>query len=391
MFKIIPIKGSIELVQDLYCDGICAGLKSNELDLGFIYSKEPFSIEAIFTDNKFQAAPLKHYQKYPNGFMSNFLLVNSKNANALTGKEGISDINTIFQSLNFDLINPIMSSTGVIGVRLPIEKIINGANKFDLNSKNGINFAKAIMTTDSYPKYQAFKVILDNDEYFHIAVVAKGAGMIAPSMATMLCFIATDATIPQTDMKEALLYGAKTSFNAISVDGDKSTNDSVFLLTTNKTSYNKEAFFEAIRLLMQEMALKIIGDGEGANKIVAYKISGAKSDEEAKIVGQNLANSLLVKTAIFGQDPNWGRIAATIGASKVECDEEKLTIAFDDIVVYDKGKVIFDKENEKKASLIMQKNEFSINCDLGIGDGSFIFYGNDLSYEYVKINADYRT
>jgi len=392
MFKIVPIEGSIEQIEGIYCDGINAGLKERDFDLGFIYSNEPFEIEALFTDNKFKAAPLKHYLQYESNFKSNFILVNSKNANALTGKVGIDDIKEIFNNLNFNFINPIMSSTGVIGVRLPKEKIIKGANSFILNNKNGLNFAKAIMTTDTYPKYQAYEVFIDKNCSFKIAAVAKGAGMIAPSLATMLCFIATDTNIPKNEMKEALQYGVEESFNAISVDGDKSTNDSVFLIATKKSNcYKKEAFFEALKLIMQDMALKIVSDGEGAKKSVAFKITGAKNNNEAKKVASSLANSLLVKTAIFGEDPNWGRIAATIGASGVECDEEKLKIFFEDILVYDRGKIYFDKETELKAAKVMQKKEFSIKCDLGIGEGSFTYFGCDLGYDYVKINADYRT
>jgi glutamate N-acetyltransferase/amino-acid N-acetyltransferase len=192
-------------------------------------------------------------------------------------------------------------------------------------------------------------------------------------------------------MNQILKEVVDISFNAISVDGDTSTNDSCFLMTNKKAGYDKDAFKEALRLTLQKLAFDIVKDGEGANKLVAFDIKGAKDKNEAQKIGKALSNSLLVKTAIFGEDPNWGRIASTIGASGCECDENKLTISFDDVLVYDRGNIYFDSETESKAAKVMQKDEFRITCDLGIGDGNFISYGCDLSYEYVKINADYRT
>lgn len=370
-----------------------AGLKKNGLDVGFLYSDTPAHVAAIFTRNRFQAAPIKHFQK--NAIQtSNFILVNSKNANAMTGEEGIEDIEEVLSSLQtkFPLHNPIMSSTGVIGVRLPKEKIINAALSFDLNAQNSENFAKAIMTTDTFPKYMGFKVELEDGTSFHIAGFAKGAGMINPTMATMLCFIVTDAKVPEEVMKPLLQKHAQTTFNAISVDGDTSTNDSVFLMANGKSEvYEKEAFEYALHTIMHHLALQIVKDGEGANKLVAFKITGAANDKDAQIAAKALTNSLLVKTALFGEDPNWGRIASTIGASGIECDEKKLTIAIGDIVVYERGRNLFDDAREKKAHIVMKQDEFVIHCDLGLGDGKFTAYGCDLGYEYVKINAEYRT
>jgi glutamate N-acetyltransferase/amino-acid N-acetyltransferase len=393
MFEILPLNGSLELIEDIYCDGISAQLKpNNQLDIGFIYTKKPCNISTVFTNNKFKAAPLKHYL-LKKEFKTNFILINSKNANAMTNQAGIDDIDEIFEQLSkkFNLINPIMSSTGVIGVRLPKSKIIQGALQFNLETKNGDNLSKAIMTTDSYPKTISVKVILDNNESFIISAIAKGAGMINPSLATMLCFIVTDANIPKQDMDELLHLNIQTTFNAISVDGDTSTNDTVMLLATKTKSYNKEAFSEALRVVMEKLAIDIISDGEGASKSVAFEVSGAKNNNEAQKCAKALSNSLLVKTALFGEDPNWGRIASTIGSSGVECNEDKLIIKFGDILVYDKGEIYFDNTNEQEASKLMQQNSFKISCDLGMGSGKFIAYGCDLGYEYVKINADYRT
>ena len=390
-FRITPIEKGICAVDGIYASAVNAGFKKEGYDVGFIRSDKPMDIVYLFTTNKFQAAPIK-YVKRKNIKKTNFILANSKNANALTGEEGISDIEELMAYVNkkIDTLNPIMSSTGVIGVRLDKEKIKKAIDKFDLDERNSNKFARAIMTTDSFEKEIAFEVE-GNFGKFKIGGVAKGAGMINPAMATMLCFITTDADIPVEDMWEIVRETNESTFNAISVDGDTSTNDSVFLMTTRNGGYDKEAFKEALKQVMLKLALDIVRDGEGATKTVAFVVTGAKNNQEAKIAGKALTNSLLVKTAIFGEDPNWGRIASTIGASGVECDEEKLKIAFENVVVYDKGQIIFDEETEKKAHEVMKKREFKIYVDIGVGKGAFTAYGCDLSYDYVKINAEYRT
>jgi len=393
MFTILPIKGLIDQIDGFYCNGISAGLKANNaLDLGFIYSDSLCDVEAVFTENRFQAAPLKHYLMYKKDFQTNFVLINSKNANAMTGKKGIEDINSIFSSLNHKFTNPIMSSTGVIGNPLPIQKIVDGANSFDLETKNAQNLSKAIMTTDAYSKTCMYEVKLEDGSSFKIGAVAKGAGMINPNLATMLCFICTDANVPKEDMKEALKVNSETTFNAISVDGDTSTNDTVLLLTNKKSNtYNKEAFFEVLRLVMHDMAMLMVADGEGAKKAVAFEVKNAATYEDAQKAAKALSNSLLVKTALFGEDPNFGRIASTIGASKISCDEEKLVISYNNVIVYNKGELIFNDEIEQEAFKVLQNDKFKIVCDIGLGEESFTAYGCDLGYKYVEINADYRT
>jgi glutamate N-acetyltransferase/amino-acid N-acetyltransferase len=285
-----------------------------------------------------------------------------------------------------------MSSTGVIGVRLPKQKIIDGMKLFDLTQKNSNNAAKAIMTTDTFSKEIAFEVKLDDGTSFNIGAIAKGAGMINPAMATMLCFITTDADVSKKEMQKILDDVTKVTFNAASVDGDTSTNDTVMLLSNAKSgTYNEDAFREALFKVMHFLALEMVRDGEGATKLVTYKVTGAKNNKEAETVAKALSDSLLVKTALFGEDPNWGRIASTVGASGAQCSEDKLKISFDNLCVYDKGKLYFDEEMESKAAVVMGHKKFTISCDLGIGDGEFKAYGCDLGYEYVKINADYRT
>ncbi|KLE00285.1 bifunctional glutamate N-acetyltransferase/amino-acid acetyltransferase ArgJ [Aliarcobacter butzleri] len=393
MFTILPIKGFFDQIDGFYCDGIHAGLKPNgNNDLGFIYTKEACTVAAVFTENKFQAAPLKHFLQYGENFKTNFVLINSKNANALTGRKGIESINTLFSQLDFDLINPVMSSTGVIGNPLPIEKLIAGTKKFDLTAKNGENLSKAIMTTDAYPKTCMHEVKLEDGTSFKIGAVAKGAGMINPNLATMLCFICTDAAAPYEDIKEALNINKETTFNAISVDGDTSTNDTVMVLANGKSNaYDKEAFKEVLRLVMHDMAMLMVADGEGAKKVAAFEVINAKDDKQAEIAAKALSNSLLVKTALFGEDPNFGRIASTIGASRIDCDEEKLVISYNDVIVFNKGEICFDAATEAKAFEVLKKDKYKIICDIGLGDGKFTAYGCDLGYKYVEINADYRS
>ena len=391
MYKITQIEGGVCASSGFYADGVSAGLKpDNAKDMAFIKSDVLCDVASTFTTNKMAAAPIKHF-KAKGEFKTDFVLINSKNANAMTGGAGVKDIDEILSSCH-GMTNPIMSSTGVIGVRIPKEKLKEGIKLFDFTKKEPSSAAKAIMTTDTFPKEIALKVELDDGSSFHIGAMAKGAGMINPAMATMLCFITTDAKVSSAEMQTILDGVVKKTFNAISVDGDTSTNDTVLLLSNSSSgSYDEEAFKEALFKVMHFLALEMVRDGEGATKLVTYNITGAKDDNEAEVVAKALSDSLLVKTALFGEDPNWGRIASTVGASGVECSEESLKISFDNLCVYDRGELYFDEEMERKAAIVMGHKKFTISCDLGMGDGGFKAYGCDLGYEYVKINADYRT
>lgn len=392
MYKLKKLTTGVCSADGFFADGISAGLKAdNAKDMAFIYSDKECESAFVFTTNKMTAAPVRH-AKAKGDFKTNFVLINSKNANAMTGKAGIADIEEILGTLPNGLVNPLMSSTGVIGVRVPKEKLINGAKLFDLTKREPHNAAQAIMTTDSFSKEIAFDVELESGKSFKIGAMAKGAGMINPAMATMLCFITTDADVSGAEMQTILDDVTKRTFNAASVDGDTSTNDTVMLLSNAKSGvYNREAFSEALEKIMLFLAREMVRDGEGATKLVTYKITGAKDDREAEIVAKSLSDSLLVKTALYGEDPNWGRIASTVGASGVDADEATLSISFNELCVYNKGELLFDEEMEQKASEVMKLSEFSISCDLGLGDGKFTSFGCDLGYEYVKINADYRT
>lgn len=416
MFNVISLKNGLENVQGFSFDGLSAGFKKDgQNDLGFIMTNNSASLWARFTKNKFKAAPIRHFErtfnlnldkaqndenfKISNELKTNFILLNSKNANAMTGKAGIDDIDEIFNAIkslpnfeNFKLLNPLMSSTGVIGYRLNKEKIISAASKFNLSARNSDALAHSIMTTDRFKKEIALKVDLENGKSFNIACICKGAGMINPALATMLCFILTDAPVPNDDANELLDIAIEQSFNAVSVDGDTSTNDTVMLLSSKQASgYDKSAFSFALNQITLEMALNLVKDGEGSTKVVAFEIQNAATKEEAKKAANALANSLLVKTALFGCDPNWGRIASTIGASGIECDESKLSIYYDDVLVYNAQNPQLDELREKAAHEVMLKDSYKIVCDIGTGIAYYTAYGCDLGHEYVSINADYRS
>ena len=392
MYKLKELQTGVCSADGFFADGISAGLKAEGAkDMAFIYSPKECESAFVFTTNKMTAAPVRH-AKAKGRFKTNFVLINAKNANAMTGKAGITDIEEILATLPSGLVNPLMSSTGVIGVRLPKEKIIKGAKLFDLSSREPHAAAQAIMTTDSFSKEIAYEVELQNGKNFKIGAMAKGAGMINPAMATMLCFITTDADVSGVEMQEILDDVTKRTFNAASVDGDTSTNDTVMLLSNASSGvYERKAFSDALEKIMLFLAREMVRDGEGATKLVTYDITGASNDREAEVVAKALSDSLLVKTALYGEDPNWGRIASTVGSCGVDADEETLSISFNELCVYKKGELLFDEKMEDAASLVMRLSEFTISCDLGLGEGKFTSFGCDLGYEYVKINADYRT
>ncbi|CBG40653.1 bifunctional glutamate N-acetyltransferase/amino-acid acetyltransferase ArgJ [Helicobacter mustelae] len=400
-YKIFPIKGGVCAPRGFLADGYCAGLGKLDkegraaLDVGYIYMQIPCCVYALFTQNAFKAAPILHFLENVSGKKSNFVLINTKNANAMTGKRGLEDVYEILSALQkkFPQIqNPIMSSTGVIGYHLPKEKILSSFDQIYLEKRDESGHeraATAIMTTDRYAKEIAFEVIDSLGKKFRIGAMAKGAGMIQPSMATMLCYITTDARL--NNAQSLLERAVKKTFNTISVDGDMSTNDSVMLFCSEDVEVQEEIFEEVLVMALEKLAKDIVRDGEGSTKLVGFKINSAWSDAEAERAAKALSNSLLVKTAIFGGDPNWGRIASTIGASGVKCDANLLKIRIGGVLVYDCGEIYFDKETEARAGKKMQQESFLIECDLGMGEGSYLAYGCDLGYEYVKINADYRS
>lgn len=395
MYKIEKISGGVCAAPGFFADGVSAGLRPDGTpDVAFIYADTPCETAAVFTTNKMTAAPIRHYRA-KGAFRGNFVLINAKNANAMTGPAGIADIEELLEALRQthpQLVNPVMSSTGVIGVRLPKEKILAAAQGLDLSQRNPERAAGAIMTTDTFSKQAAYRVTLEDGRSFTVGAMAKGAGMINPAMATMLCFVTTDADADATQLQSILSSVIPTTFNAASVDGDTSTNDTVMLYANRKSgTFDPAAFTEALQAILLELAQMMVRDGEGATKMVTFHVEGAADGGEAETAAKALSNSLLMKTALYGEDPNWGRVASTIGASGVACDEATLSIWFDEVCVYERGVILFDAAVEAAAAAVMKKERFTIRCDLGEGTGTFTAYGCDLGHEYVKINADYRT
>ncbi|MGE4318754.1 MAG: bifunctional glutamate N-acetyltransferase/amino-acid acetyltransferase ArgJ [Deferribacterales bacterium] len=367
-------------------------------DMCLIYSETPFKMAGVFTKNTFKAAPVRHAieaLKINKEYQA--VLVNSGNANACTGQQGIDACveltSAVADALDIDHNKVLMSSTGTIGVQLPVERMKKHIETLvdELDDGNSDLFAEAILTTDTFPKQCGVLVETKNGAYV-VAGAAKGAGMIAPNMATMLCYITTDAVVSDKNLQTVLETAVNSSFNSITVDNDMSTNDTVFLMANGMSGIipNQNELQEAVNLVALELAKAIVKDGEGATKFITVNVKGADSDEDAKKCAFLIANSPLVKTMFHGEDPNWGRLLACVGASQVKADESQTDLYFEDLL-YVKNGLIIDEKMESKAAEIMKQAEISITLDLNMGKGEAMVYTCDLSREYIAINADYRS
>lgn len=396
--KIIP--GNIASPLGFSADGLYAGFKKKKMDFGWIVSELPASVAGVYTTNKVIAAPLLVTQEAiaKTGKMQ-AMVVNSGVANSCTGQKGMEDAKTMqaltAQKLGIDKHLVGIASTGVIGEFLPIDKLENGLSKIVVNG-NADDFAKAILTTDTTTKTITVQENFGKD-VFTMSGVAKGSGMIHPNMATMLAFITCDAVISSQTLQKALSTLVETSFNQITVDGDTSTNDMVVVMS-NGCSLNQEIqegtedyakFVAMLELVMTDLAKKIARDGEGATKLIQVDVTGASDDLSARMVAKSIVGSSLVKTAIFGEDANWGRIIAAIGYAGVDIDVDHIDIALEEIPVMSQSSpVAFDQEEMDE---VMQQDNLTISVNLNMGAASGRAWGCDLSYDYVKINALYRT
>ncbi|RZB29467.1 MAG: glutamate N-acetyltransferase / amino-acid N-acetyltransferase [Candidatus Argoarchaeum ethanivorans] len=383
--------------------GICAiegistwGIKEGKYGLAIIRA-DGFAV-AVYTQNKVIAAPLivtkKHLESQKGHIKA--VIANSGNANACTGQKGIEDAEEmckiLAQKLNCKKEEILVASTGIIGRLLPVDKIKQQIDKVMPELASGSiasqKAAEAIITTDTTIKQFAVETV----GYVHVGGIAKGAGMIAPNMATMLAFICTDACLPHDVLQDCLQKSVDKSFNMVIVDGDTSTNDMAILITTEKKECSVTEFQQALDITCINLARMMAKDGEGATKLIELTVTGAETPDDAKRIARTILTSPLVKTAIFGEDPNWGRIIAAAGRSGANMNQKKITLEFSDkndsVTIIDGGKTI---ETTSKIKKIMKSDTINIQLDLNIGKATATGWGCDLTYEYVKINAKYST
>ncbi len=402
------IDGSVTSPKGFTANGVCAGVKAGNTtkrDLAMIYCERPCSAAAIFTKNIVKSDTIYVTQKHLENGTAQAVIVNSGNANACN-PDGTEKAEAMCElaadALGIDENDVIVASTGVIGQALPIEPIKKGveAMKGTLSKDGGTNAAEAIMTTDTVKKQWALELEL-NGKTVTIGGIAKGSGMIHINMGTTLSFVTTDAAISSEMLKAALVEAADVSYNMVSVDGDTSTNDTLAIMAsglagnTEITEKNAEyrTFTEALTAAFKAVAKKLAADGEGATKLVICKVEGAKDDKNAKTIAKSIICSSLVKAAMFGADANCGRILCAIGYSGAEVDVKKIDVSYKSA----KGEILVCKDgcglafDEDKAKEILLENEIDILVALGDGNSSAEAYGCDLTYDYVKINGDYRT
>ncbi|MDZ4245631.1 MAG: bifunctional glutamate N-acetyltransferase/amino-acid acetyltransferase ArgJ [Dehalococcoidia bacterium] len=396
-------KGSVTSPQGFMAGATYAGIKQpgkGVLDLGILASEAQCQAAGLFTTNKVQSAPVKISKKHLKSHQAGAIIVNSGCANACTGKKGLADteevIAMVAEGLSLSPENILAASTGIIGTYLPVNKISENLDKIVFSAEGGHDFARAMMTTDTFPKQKAVKVTVGETE-FVIGGVAKGAGMIHPDLATMLCFITTDAAVEPGFLQRALKKAVEASLNMISIDGDTSPNDTVIILA-NGMAGNEEIkgsslmavpFQQALQEVCISLARDIARDGEGATKIIEVRVQGAKNLGDARRAARYVVSSPLVKAAIHGNDPNWGRIMVAMGMSGAEIRESRVELFINGHLLFKKGEPQSYSDPEVSSSL--NQSEVVILVDLHLGRARATAWGCDLSEEYVTANSDYST
>ena len=398
MSKLIP-SGTVTSVPGFLAGAVQCGIRTpNELDLAILYSEVPCVAAGVLTTNRVKSAPVILSHQHLSKSRAQAIVANSGCANACVGEQGLADAAEMARltatRLEIPMAAVLVASTGVIGTPLPMDCIRHGIKKTRLGPQGGHDFAKAIMTTDSKPKEVAAH--LDTmGARVTIGGVAKGSGMIHPNLATMLCFMATDALVDSAFLRSALREAVDISFNMVSVDGETSPSDSVFLLANglagNETIgfSNGEAFQQVLNKICVHLAKSIAQDGEGATKLIEVTVEGTRHQAEARQAARTIVSSPLVKAAIHGSDPNWGRIVSALGRSEAEIAEEKLDVYLNGVQVMKQGRSIpFDKAIMQTS---LQSDEVSIELQLNLGNSKATAWGCDLSEEYVTINSAYTT
>jgi glutamate N-acetyltransferase/amino-acid N-acetyltransferase len=403
------IEGGITSVSGIRATGVASGIKATGAkDLVLIVCDEIATAAGTFTSNKVKSAPVLVSMERIKSGKAQAVVANSGNANACTGEQGLNDARRMAEiagnelRISSELV--LVASTGKIGRPMPMDKVESGI-KFavsQLSYTGGHEAAQAIMTTDTFQKEVAVKFDIQGKKA-HIGGMVKGAGMINPNMATMLCFMATDVSIDQSLLQEALKTAVDRSFNMVCVDGDMSTNDTVIILANGKAGNDKinqltfrrateeqhddyNIFLDALTYSTTKLAKMIAKDGEGATKFIELQIKGAKSEQDARISAHAISRSPLLKCALFGEDPNWGRVMSSLGSSGIDMDQNAVDIWLDDLKIVENG--ITTGFNEESAKDILKKAEYNITIDLKIGKASATLWTCDLSYDYVKINVE---
>ncbi|MFQ5587822.1 MAG: bifunctional glutamate N-acetyltransferase/amino-acid acetyltransferase ArgJ [Nitrospiria bacterium] len=401
--NIKKIQGGITAVNGFQAAGLSAGIKKNKtLDMALITSDVSCTVAGLFTKNRFPAPPILLNKRHMKKGEGRAIIVNSGNANAFTGQSGYLDAKIMASetasSLNIPAESVFVASTGVISVKLPMKKIIPAIPLLSkkLSKSGSQDAATAIMTTDTCPKEVAFKGRI-GENVIYIGGIAKGAGMIHPNMATMLAFLSTDISITQALLQSALREAVDHSFHRISIDRDTSTNDMVLLFANRKKGpeiTEKGEYYHQFTALLKSACLSLakmlVQDAEGATKLIEVKVAGAKNNLAANKIAFAIANSLLVKTAFYGEDANWGRIIAAIGNAGIRVDPEEISLFFGKTQLVSNGHYLGSRA-EKKISTYLKNKEISLCLLLQSGTGEFTVWTSDLSFDYVRINALYRS
>lgn len=396
------IDGGVTAAKGFLAAGVRCGIKQQGPDLAVIYSPHECTAAGVFTTNAFKAASVLDNIDLIKSGLGRAIVANSGNANACTGERGLKDVRRIRELaaslLGVPAAQVFNASTGIIGVPLPMEKVEAGirAAAAALSEDGGSDAAAAIMTTDTRIKTSAREFEIGGTTV-RVGGICKGAGMICPSMATMLCFLTTDVAIEAPALQQALKAAVEPSFNSLTVDGDMSTNDTVIVLASGASGCSRilpgtpeyTVFQDALAAVCIDLARMIAADGEGATKLVQIHVSGAVSSADAKRAAMAVANSPLVKTAVFGQDPNWGRVLCAVGRSGASVDPNRVSLWFGDVKIVENGEPLPIEPADARGPMLMK--QLNITVDLGVGTESATVLTCDLSYDYVRINAEYHT
>ncbi len=396
--RLIEVRGGLGAVPGVRMSGVHAGIKKRKTDLALVVLDGPHVGAQVITTNEIKAAPLIASEGHLDfdGESMGAVVVNAGCANACTGERGLRDARaTARQAATLLGLRPtqvVVASTGVIGVYLPMDRLSKGLERgvkqLALGPEACFDAAEAIMTTDHVPKMAAY-AWHEGEHRYVVGGIAKGSGMISPAMATMLSFIVTDAPMSRAGLQDALREAVDGSFNMISVDGDMSTNDSCYAFAKPGTAGATPGFRAALGALCRDLAIAMVRDGEGATKTLVFNVTGAADDGQARTIVRAVINSSLVKTALYGEDPNWGRVIAAAGSARAGIDAEKWSLLLGGQSWVERGAI--EALSEAEAHLLLEEQTIDITLDLGIGSARATGWGCDFSTDYVRINAHYRT